>query len=600
VTVTAPATGLLPTNLKQAGVAVSWLTADANSRYSFSCDVPGVVVDFGAGSQVLYANEVPNMAIAAGGATNTAIDARMKWSGPGTVYALNQQILSPNNDVVAANVAHTSAAAFTTDVAKWVLSSTYLTPAADALVRAKVFTPEAYGAVGDGVADDTTAVNAAIAAANAAKGGTVYFAGTYKITSSLTCSGVMDVELRGTTRARTSGSGIVWAGADSGSTIKADNANGFSVIGLSFTATSATFAGRHIDFVNTTTMPQAFHILIEWCFFSGGAQLHTDIHTGGGHNYTIRLNDFYKSNIAIQGYQQSITPTQSVNSCLVERNWFESLRGTCHIADPGSGWKITCNAVECITGGIGGFVRLLNATPGLSNATIEDNWCGDVTTTVTSGAQIEVAAGPFTIRNNLLGAGAAGSASIRAVGIINAGCHIEDNRYAGSSVGIFIDWGAFAHIALGAPEAKSGSVYVLGNLVPNAVTLYAGTIPPRLVQDGGGVLTYAPTPVLINAAPAGTLAIDATLSRGGSYTTPAASITTMTVSNPTGNGQVLTIMLQQGSAGTLTTVWPANFRFAGGVAPGWTGAYCVTSVTMFYDAQVSRWREVSRAVNMPV
>lgn len=77
VSVTDPGTGLLPTNLVQGGVAVSWLTADVNSRYSFTCDVPGVVVDFGAGAEALYANEVPGLAIAAGGATTTAIDTHL-------------------------------------------------------------------------------------------------------------------------------------------------------------------------------------------------------------------------------------------------------------------------------------------------------------------------------------------------------------------------------------------------------------------------------------------------------------------------------------------------------------------------------------------
>lgn len=44
-----------------------------------------------------------------------------------------------------------------------------------------------YGATGDGTTDDTTAINAAIAAANAAGEGTVYFpAGDYKVTSTLT------------------------------------------------------------------------------------------------------------------------------------------------------------------------------------------------------------------------------------------------------------------------------------------------------------------------------------------------------------------------------------------------------------------------------
>ena len=73
VSVTDPATGFLPTNLVQGGLAVAWLTADANSRYSFTCDVPGVVVDFGAGTQTLYANEVPGLAIAAGIVNDTAI-----------------------------------------------------------------------------------------------------------------------------------------------------------------------------------------------------------------------------------------------------------------------------------------------------------------------------------------------------------------------------------------------------------------------------------------------------------------------------------------------------------------------------------------------
>ena len=85
VSVTDPATGLLPANLVQGGLAVTWLTADVNSRYSFQCDVPGVVVDFGAGAEALYANEVPGLAIAAGGATTTAIDAHLGGDATGLV-----------------------------------------------------------------------------------------------------------------------------------------------------------------------------------------------------------------------------------------------------------------------------------------------------------------------------------------------------------------------------------------------------------------------------------------------------------------------------------------------------------------------------------
>lgn len=47
-----------------------------------------------------------------------------KWT-PTTNYALGQQVISPNNDVVSAMVAHKSSATYTTDITKWALSSTY-------------------------------------------------------------------------------------------------------------------------------------------------------------------------------------------------------------------------------------------------------------------------------------------------------------------------------------------------------------------------------------------------------------------------------------------------------------------------------------------
>jgi hypothetical protein len=50
----------------------------------------------------------------------------------------------------------------------------------------RAFTPEQYGAVGDGVADDTTAVTSALAAAVAVKGQVAFGAATYKITGNLT------------------------------------------------------------------------------------------------------------------------------------------------------------------------------------------------------------------------------------------------------------------------------------------------------------------------------------------------------------------------------------------------------------------------------
>jgi hypothetical protein len=59
-------------------------------------------------------------------------------------------------------------------------------------------TDDAYGAVGDGVVNDTTAVQAALTACAAAGGGVVYFPpGTYKLTAALSVSTAVQITLRG-------------------------------------------------------------------------------------------------------------------------------------------------------------------------------------------------------------------------------------------------------------------------------------------------------------------------------------------------------------------------------------------------------------------
>jgi hypothetical protein len=52
-----------------------------------------------------------------------------KWT-PLTSFALGQQVISPTNDVVSANVAHTSSGSYSADTAKWTCSPTYLSYAA--------------------------------------------------------------------------------------------------------------------------------------------------------------------------------------------------------------------------------------------------------------------------------------------------------------------------------------------------------------------------------------------------------------------------------------------------------------------------------------
>ena len=79
-----------------------------------------------AGLDAAVAGKINDASSAARGALNATFVPRWKTA---TVYAIGDKAVSPNGDTVTANTAHTSAAAFATDTAKWDLSTSYATPA---------------------------------------------------------------------------------------------------------------------------------------------------------------------------------------------------------------------------------------------------------------------------------------------------------------------------------------------------------------------------------------------------------------------------------------------------------------------------------------
>jgi hypothetical protein len=128
-------------------------------------------------SGFVIANASQPSAVAAGTVKPSSISSTQpayvpKWM-PGTAYVRGQQVISPCNDVVSTDVAHTSSAAYATDTAKWTLSAAFVHK------DAQVISVKDYGAVGDGRTDDSAAITSAYAAAVAAKKCLFFPGGTY-------------------------------------------------------------------------------------------------------------------------------------------------------------------------------------------------------------------------------------------------------------------------------------------------------------------------------------------------------------------------------------------------------------------------------------
>ena len=124
-------------------------------------------------------------------------DARTQWK-PNTAYVAGDIRMAPDGSTISRNANGTSGATFdATERAAWeavlgnagTIDQTTLNASYAVIIK-----PEKYGAIGDGVADDTTAVTSAFAAATAlrraviggnvfAPGATVVLEGTYKLST---------------------------------------------------------------------------------------------------------------------------------------------------------------------------------------------------------------------------------------------------------------------------------------------------------------------------------------------------------------------------------------------------------------------------------
>lgn len=315
-----------------------------------------------------------------------------------------------------------------------------------------------YNAVGNGVTDDTTAINSAIADANSAGGGVVFFPiGTYKTSASLVITG----------------NNIILAGAGWSSVIKPGSGAQFDVISTPIPA-SAGLSGYTVNYIGIQELAIDCSNMTGTTAGQGNA-----IHTYGSR----------------YGFISKVLITSS-------KNWAILLDGD--NTGPGQNFGYDNSISECV-------FDLCNANCWQTNCEAnrftqnQFKWCGGTTaaaqpvfgTTTTTGYHLRLGSGYAYVAGNVIGKG--GSYTTPAILTENSGpCRIIGNRFdqvrnqavtlnGGNHIFAFNQLGTPSEIGTtNAIQIGSNRNTIIGNEFDNTAGAYHHTYA---VAESGGPFT---------------------------------------------------------------------------------------------------------------
>lgn len=348
-----------------------------------------------------------------------------------------------------------------------------------------------YGATGNGTTDDTAAIQAALTAVPST-GGTVYFpAGTYKFTSTLTCT-KRNLIIRGD-GGRSAGASVSttlnFTGTGSGSAIDVQSIFGFGLFDLCIYYTSTSFTGSLIDLSITGSASSYWRI--ERCMIggnTGGAGTAYGINLNWSQDGQIVANHFVNSSYAIQG---RIASGDQVNGIVIKDNVFHTSE-TAHIHNVGQAWTISGNVFEALRGGGAGAI-LQDSTSFVAESMIfTGNWLGDVTTS--GGSQISAKMQGCVIEANWVGF----NNGVTGITVQNGSTAfaIKNNRFisAGTSTGISLG-SSLTKYDVSQNDFSSGNVST--PLTGGVVTQRDGDLVPVAFHVQGALTTGVKTPEFI-------------------------------------------------------------------------------------------------------
>lgn len=334
---------------------------------------------------------------------------------------------------------------------------------------------EWHGAVGDGVTDDTAAIQAAIDA-QPTNGGTIHFPPGTFLHTGLTLRNGITLKGHGGRRAAGQVSTLQYTGTGSRA-LDARDCTGVLLQDLAVTYSSASFSGSLVDLSKSSVTPT--NNSIDRCTLGGStssANGATLVNLPGCITSSITHCYFDYCNIGVLG--RSISG-DSTNAIRIENCFTRGLGAqTIWIRNAGQGWVVKGNAFEPINNG-----GALNA--GAYDETLQSigmawhgNWMGD-TASGQTGTWITLAnALGWSIQGNYINVSTAATGILFTQNATQA-LHITGNFFNGAASGKGIDFGA---------TASHKDLIILANAYSTNVVVFSGTVPGNNLTNGARIM----------------------------------------------------------------------------------------------------------------
>lgn len=344
-----------------------------------------------------------------------------------------------------------------------------------------------YNAVGDGVTDDTAAIQAAIDALPANGGTLLLPPGDYVFASSLNLDDKRGVVIQGSganNSGTTPGTRLKFTGTGTGRAVSARSSFGLALRDISLSYSSASFTGTLLDLSHSAAALDSQLILCEGVEFAGtsGARTATLLNLDRAINGVFVGCNFKDGNVAVKGRAGS--GALQYSNCHRFVGCRFAGQTTSHASNPGEAWTFLGSTFQQLASGAPGAL-ICDAGVLAQGVVIDGCWFGDLTAT---GTQIV-----FTGRGLVMtgcSVGVHGTAVQALGGSGDSDIAIIGNRFTGTVAGCTL-----LALGTGPPRATVLSNYMDAN-VPNVTS---GTVGSGSMIQASGQVTVTGTIRATNA-----------------------------------------------------------------------------------------------------